>query len=102
MRVSYDSQGIIFGSVYGADGVGRIVDIKGSSKHRLGDRVVVMPSVGWVKDPRGPEDAYYILGGGQVQGNVPSLSLFFWWRNLFSGCSFTNMQIDYPLPRHLF
>ncbi|KAG0030719.1 hypothetical protein BGZ81_002259 [Podila clonocystis] len=60
--------GIIFGSVYGADGVGRIVDIKGSSKHQLGDRVVVMPSVGWDKDPRGPEDAYSILGGGHVQG----------------------------------
>ncbi|KAG0347733.1 hypothetical protein BG004_007071 [Podila humilis] len=61
--------GIVFGSVLGADGVGRIVDLKStSSKHRLGDRVIVMPSTGWDKDPRGPEDAYYILGGGHAQG----------------------------------
>lgn len=70
--------------MFGADGVGRIVDIKGPSKHHLGDRVVVMPSVGWDKDPRGPEEAYYILGGGHVQGIVPSRSLFFfWWRFFF-------------------
>ena len=63
-------QGIIFGSILGADGVGKIVDIKaGSSKHRVGDRVVVMPSIGWDKDPRGPEEAYYILGGGHAGGN---------------------------------
>ncbi|KAF9940825.1 hypothetical protein BGZ67_006676 [Mortierella alpina] len=61
--------GIIFGSILGADGVGKIVDIKaGSSKHRVGDRVVVMPSIGWDKDPRGPEEAYYILGGGHAGG----------------------------------
>ncbi|KAF9102475.1 hypothetical protein BGX29_004557 [Mortierella sp. GBA35] len=61
--------GIVFGSVLGADGVGRISEIKGkSSKHKVGDRVVVMPSTGWITDPRGPEDAYYILGGGHVQG----------------------------------
>ncbi|KAI1318116.1 hypothetical protein EDD11_007168 [Mortierella claussenii] len=61
--------GIVFGSVLGADGVGRVVDIKGGpSKLQLGDRVVVMPSIGWTKDPRGPEDAYYILGGGHAGG----------------------------------
>ncbi|KAG0281279.1 hypothetical protein BGZ96_001192 [Linnemannia gamsii] len=61
--------GIVFGSVLGADGVGRIAEVKGnSSKHQVGDRVVVMPSTGWTKDPRGPEEAYYILGGGHAQG----------------------------------
>ncbi|KAF9437874.1 hypothetical protein BGZ76_010751 [Entomortierella beljakovae] len=61
--------GIIFGSVFGADGVGRVVEVKGgSSKFRSGDRVVVMPSVGWYKDPRGPEEAYYILGGSHATG----------------------------------
>ncbi|KAF9144113.1 hypothetical protein BGX30_013803 [Mortierella sp. GBA39] len=61
--------GIVFGSVLGADGVGRIAEVKGNfSKHKVGDRVVVMPSVGWTKDPRGPEEAYYILGGGHAQG----------------------------------
>ncbi|KAK5816771.1 hypothetical protein F5H01DRAFT_341665 [Linnemannia elongata] len=61
--------GIVFGSVLGADGVGRIAEVKGnSSKHKVGDRVVVMPSTGWTKDPRGPEEAYYILGGGHAQG----------------------------------
>ncbi|KAK3825342.1 MAG: hypothetical protein J3Q66DRAFT_294179 [Benniella sp.] len=62
--------GIVFGSVLGADGVGKIVDIKdgGSSKFKLGDRVVINPSTGWIKDPRGPEEAYYILGGGHASG----------------------------------
>ncbi|KAG0340050.1 hypothetical protein BG005_003314 [Podila minutissima] len=27
-----------------------------------------MPSVGWTKDPRGPEEDYYILGGGPAPG----------------------------------
>jgi threonine dehydrogenase-like Zn-dependent dehydrogenase len=53
----------------GADGVGRIAKVKGdSSKHKVGDRVVVMPSVGWDKDPRGPEGSWYILGGGPAPG----------------------------------
>lgn len=62
--------GIIYGSILGADGVGKIVDIKptAGSKLKMGDRVVVMPSVGWTKDPRGPEEAYYILGGGHASG----------------------------------
>ncbi|KAF9933880.1 hypothetical protein FBU30_004048 [Linnemannia zychae] len=61
--------GIVFGSVLGADGVGRVVELKSeSSKFKVGDRVVVMPSVGWINDPRGPEEAYYILGGGHAQG----------------------------------
>jgi NADPH:quinone reductase-like Zn-dependent oxidoreductase len=60
----------VFGSVLGADGVGKIVDIKdgGSSKFKIGDRVVINPSTGWIKDPRGPEEAYYILGGGHASG----------------------------------
>ncbi|KAF9170889.1 hypothetical protein BGX21_010288 [Mortierella sp. AD011] len=61
--------GIVFGSVLGADGVGRVTEIKGgSSGFKVGDRVVVMPSVGWNKNPRGPEEAYYILGGGHAGG----------------------------------
>ncbi|KAG0288685.1 hypothetical protein BGZ97_006694, partial [Linnemannia gamsii] len=60
---------IEFGSIMGADGVGRIAKVKGdSSKHKVGDRVVVMPSVGWDKDPRGPEGSWYILGGGPAPG----------------------------------
>jgi len=59
----------VFDTVLGADGVGRIAEVKGnSSKHKVGDRVVVMPSVGWTKDPRGPEEDYYILGGGPAPG----------------------------------
>lgn len=59
----------MFDSVMGADGVGRIAEVKGnSSRHKVGDRVVVMPSVGWTKDPRGPEEDYYILGGGPAPG----------------------------------
>ncbi|KAG0207493.1 hypothetical protein BGX28_001270 [Mortierella sp. GBA30] len=61
--------GIVFGSILGADGVGKIVEIKaGSTKHKVGERVVIMPSTGWNKDPRGPEEAYYILGGGHEGG----------------------------------
>ncbi|KAF9934932.1 hypothetical protein BGZ65_003569 [Modicella reniformis] len=62
--------GIVFGSVLGADGVGKIVDMKGKdpSKFKVGDRVVVNPSIGWIKDPRGPEEAFYILGGGHASG----------------------------------
>ncbi|KAF9584199.1 hypothetical protein BGW38_007251 [Lunasporangiospora selenospora] len=65
--------GIILGSVLGADAVGKVVGLRGnasSSSQRFveGDRVVVMPSIGWDKDTRGPEEAYYILGGGHEQG----------------------------------
>ncbi|KAF8973461.1 hypothetical protein BGZ46_009835 [Entomortierella lignicola] len=61
--------GIIFGSVMGADGVGRIAEINGgSSNFKVGDRVVVMPSIGWDKNPRGPEEAYYILGASHAGG----------------------------------
>ncbi|KAF9097832.1 hypothetical protein BGX27_000906 [Mortierella sp. AM989] len=61
--------GIVFGSVLGADGVGRVAEIKGESSNlKVGDRVVVMPSIGWNKNPRGPENAYYILGGGHAGG----------------------------------
>ncbi|KAF9924882.1 hypothetical protein BGZ67_009027 [Mortierella alpina] len=60
---------IVFDSIMGADGVGRIAELKGnSSKHKVGDRVVVMPSIGWTKDPRGPEGDHYILGGGPAPG----------------------------------
>lgn len=65
----------MFGSVLGADGVGKIVDIKDGipSKFKLGDRVVVNPGTGWIKDPRGPEEAYYILGGGHASGTHAAL-----------------------------
>lgn len=69
-------QVIVFGTIMGADGVGRIAEVKGNSfKHKVGDRVVVMPSVGWTKDPRGPEEDYYILGGGPAPGK-DSIFLF--------------------------
>ncbi|KAG0227227.1 NAD-P-binding protein [Mortierella sp. GBAus27b] len=58
-----------FGSVFGADAVGRVAEIKGeSSRLKTGDRVVVCPGIGWIKEPRGPEEAYYILGGGSHGG----------------------------------
>ncbi|KAG0228198.1 hypothetical protein BGW41_003517 [Actinomortierella wolfii] len=63
--------GIKFGSILGADGVGRVVDLKPGVRKDLckGDRVLVMPSVGWHNDPLGPEDASYsILGGGREPG----------------------------------
>lgn len=69
----------MFDSVLGADGVGRIAEVKGnSSKHKVGDRVVVMPSVGWTKDPRGPEEDYYILGGGPAPGR-DFFFVYHWW-----------------------
>ncbi|KAF9975570.1 hypothetical protein BGZ73_000783 [Actinomortierella ambigua] len=63
--------GIKFGAILGADGVGTVVDVKAGVRKDLakGDRVLLMPSVGWNADPRGPEDASYsILGGGREPG----------------------------------
>ncbi|KAG0245867.1 hypothetical protein B0O80DRAFT_526914 [Mortierella sp. GBAus27b] len=58
--------GILFGSVLGSDAVGRIVQVQdGASKLAVGDRVVIMPSEGWISDPRGPEvESEYVLRGG--------------------------------------
>ncbi|KAG0259473.1 hypothetical protein DFQ27_004053 [Actinomortierella ambigua] len=63
--------GIKFGAILGADGVGKVVNVKSGARKDLvkGDRVLLMPSVGWNADPRGPEDASYsILGGGREPG----------------------------------
>ncbi|KAG0229107.1 hypothetical protein BGW41_003187 [Actinomortierella wolfii] len=66
--------GTEFGSVMGSDAVGRIVEINGDSERlKVGDRVVVMPSLGWISDPRGPEDEdNYVLRGGS---RAPAASL---------------------------
>ncbi|KAF9159626.1 hypothetical protein DFQ26_006329 [Actinomortierella ambigua] len=64
-------EGIKFGAILGADGVGKVVNVKSGARKDLvkGDRVLLMPSVGWNADPRGPEDASYsILGGGREPG----------------------------------
>ncbi|KAG2224558.1 hypothetical protein INT45_004403 [Circinella minor] len=45
------------GSVLGSDGVGVVK--KGKNN---GQRVLICPGIGWDKDPRGPENDYYILG----------------------------------------
>ncbi|KAF9351842.1 hypothetical protein BGX34_000323 [Mortierella sp. NVP85] len=62
---------IEFGSVLGSDSVGRIVELNGeSSRLQVGDRVLIMPSHGWVSNPRGPEveGNYAIRGGSKAQG----------------------------------
>ncbi|KAI9262342.1 hypothetical protein BDA99DRAFT_581547 [Phascolomyces articulosus] len=48
---------IIPGSVLGSDGVGVVKQGK-----NVGQRVLICPGIGWDKDPRGPEEDYYILG----------------------------------------
>ncbi|KAF9582005.1 hypothetical protein BGW38_000782 [Lunasporangiospora selenospora] len=60
-----------FGSVLGADGVGHITQLNGpSSRLKVNDRVVVMPSIGWYNDVRGPEkeSEYSIIGGTAAEG----------------------------------
>ncbi|KAF9984027.1 hypothetical protein BGZ65_001090, partial [Modicella reniformis] len=58
--------GIVLGSVLGSDGVGRIEQLQDeASRFKAGDRVVIMPSEGWISDSRGPEvESEYILRGG--------------------------------------
>ncbi|KAF9185335.1 hypothetical protein BGZ51_002723, partial [Haplosporangium sp. Z 767] len=53
-------------TVVGSDAVGRLKEISGESPRlKVGDRVVVMPSVGWNANPRGPEiERDYSLRGG--------------------------------------
>ncbi|KAI8606243.1 hypothetical protein EDD21DRAFT_291419, partial [Dissophora ornata] len=63
--------GIVFNSVLGADGVGKIVELNGeSSRLKVGDRVVIMPSDGWISSPGGPEveSEYSIRGGTKSNG----------------------------------
>ncbi|KAG0252147.1 hypothetical protein DFQ27_008239 [Actinomortierella ambigua] len=61
---------ITFDSVLGSDAVGTVSDLSkaaASSNHHLkvGDRVLIMPSTGWLSNPLGPEDmAHYALRGG--------------------------------------
>ncbi|KAF9159623.1 hypothetical protein DFQ26_006326 [Actinomortierella ambigua] len=61
---------ITFDSVLGSDAVGTVSDLSkaaASSNHHLkvGDRVLIMPSTGWLSSPLGPEDmAHYALRGG--------------------------------------
>ncbi|KAF9150505.1 hypothetical protein DFQ26_001590, partial [Actinomortierella ambigua] len=65
--------GTEFGSILGSDAIGRIIEVNGSSDRlRVGDRVVVMPSLGWISDPRGPEDEanYVLLGGTRASGTM--------------------------------
>jgi NADPH:quinone reductase-like Zn-dependent oxidoreductase len=64
-------QRIEFGSILGSDSVGRIVELNGeSSRLQVGDRVLIMPSSGWISNPRGPEveGNYAIRGGSKSQG----------------------------------
>ncbi|CAO3621826.1 unnamed protein product [Cunninghamella echinulata] len=49
------------GSTIGADGVGIIQKITDGS-FKLGARVLINPGRGWIKDSRGPEGGYLILG----------------------------------------
>ncbi|KAG0215119.1 hypothetical protein BGX28_000824 [Mortierella sp. GBA30] len=64
-------KGIKFDQILGADAVGRVAELNGdSSTLKIGDRVVVMPSVGWIKNSRGPEveSEYEIIGGTRAPG----------------------------------
>ena len=47
-------------SVLGADAVGVVLKSNGSTK--VGQRVVISPSVNWDSNPRGPEGDFGILG----------------------------------------
>ncbi|KAI1316250.1 hypothetical protein EDD11_010297 [Mortierella claussenii] len=63
--------GIVFNSILGADAVGHVAEINGeTSRFKVGDRVVVMPSDGWVSKTRGPEveSEYNIRGGTKSNG----------------------------------
>ncbi|CAO3647298.1 unnamed protein product [Cunninghamella blakesleeana] len=53
--------GITPNSIIGADGVGIIQNITNGS-FKPGTRVLINPGHGWIKDPRGPEGDYFILG----------------------------------------
>ncbi|KAF9185235.1 hypothetical protein BGZ50_003207, partial [Haplosporangium sp. Z 11] len=55
-----------YNAIVGSDAVGRLKEISGESPRlKVGDRVVVMPSVGWNANPRGPEiERDYSLRGG--------------------------------------
>ncbi|KAF9351840.1 hypothetical protein BGX34_000321 [Mortierella sp. NVP85] len=64
--------GIATDSPLGSDAIGHIVELDGgdSSRFKIGDRVVVMPSDGWISNPRGPEDEsnYHVRGATQSPG----------------------------------
>ncbi|KAF9583723.1 hypothetical protein BGW38_008757 [Lunasporangiospora selenospora] len=58
------------GSIIGSDGVGRIARLSTpSNRLKVNDRVVVMPSIGWNDDPRGPEDEtqYFLLDDAKIE-----------------------------------
>ncbi|KAI9248017.1 hypothetical protein BDA99DRAFT_525563 [Phascolomyces articulosus] len=50
--------GIVEGSILAADGVGTLVH-SGSSSLKVGQRVLLPPSVGWESDPRAPDSNRY-------------------------------------------
>ncbi|RUS14800.1 LOW QUALITY PROTEIN: chaperonin 10-like protein, partial [Endogone sp. FLAS-F59071] len=67
------------GSILGSDGVGIVVN---DDNQLTGQRVIIYPSVGWEKDPRGPEGKFAILGLLPLPGTfaeyiaVPSVDVF--------------------------
>ncbi|KAG0231180.1 hypothetical protein BGW42_000412 [Actinomortierella wolfii] len=67
---------IEFNSVLGSDAVGTITEIPNGatttdSNLKVGDRVLIMPSSGWISNPRGPEvEANYAIRGGSKSPGV--------------------------------
>ncbi|KAG0245868.1 zinc-binding dehydrogenase [Mortierella sp. GBAus27b] len=63
--------GVVLDSPLGSDAVGHVVQLNGeSSTLKVGDRVVVMPSDGWISNSRGPEDEtkHFIRGSTKSPG----------------------------------
>ncbi|ORZ04846.1 alcohol dehydrogenase [Lobosporangium transversale] len=62
---------IVFNQPLGADAVGNVIEVNGeTSRFKIGDRVIIMPSEGWISNPRGPEDEhnYAVRGGTKAPG----------------------------------
>jgi NADPH:quinone reductase-like Zn-dependent oxidoreductase len=53
--------GIKMGSILGSDAVGYIIK-NGTPELPVGQRVLLNPGAGWIKDERGPESVFGILG----------------------------------------
>lgn len=68
--------GITPNSIIGADGVGIIQNITDGS-FKPGTRVLINPGRGWINDPRGPEDDYFILGLLPCIGKLNNKNIFY-------------------------
>ncbi|CCM00486.1 uncharacterized protein FIBRA_02520 [Fibroporia radiculosa] len=58
--------GITFGSVFGADGAGTVIESADPNDTLLHRRVFLVPMRGWETDPNAPESTFGIMGGGNL------------------------------------